>query len=176
MEQILLRRAEDSDAPAILEITKAAFDEYARQVRKRESIQALYETLDDVRRDIREKNVFVMRIDGQLAGSVRYEVLSDGIAYLSRFAMAPDLQNLGLGGLLLEKVKIDCLDHGVRAIALHTASRMRSSVAFYLKNGYYIHSISKDSDYIRAFMVNELVEMDEMFDYESVVAGRGHAK
>ncbi|MBD5559739.1 MAG: GNAT family N-acetyltransferase [Clostridia bacterium] len=174
MEQILLRRAEDSDAPAILDITKAAFDEYARQVRKRESIQALYETLEDVRQDIHEKNVFVMRIDGQLAGSVRYEVLTDGIAYLSRFAMAPDLQNLGLGGLLLEKVKIDCLDHGVRAITLHTASRMRSSVAFYLKNGYYIHSISQDSDYIRAFMVNELVEMDEMFDYESVVARRVH--
>lgn len=172
MEQILLTRASAEDAPEILAITKLAFDEYARQVRKRESIRALYETLGDVERDIREKNVFTLRMDGELVGSVRYEILSDGIAYLSRFSMHPDVQNLGLGGLLLEKVRLECLNEGVRAIALHTASRMRSSVGFYLKNGYYIHSISKDADYIRAFMVNELVEMDEMFDYESVVAKR----
>ena len=61
------------------------------------------------------------------------------------------------------------VNNNMRAICLHTASRMRSSVAFYLKNGYYIHSIEKSSDYIRAFMVNELVTMDEMYDYESVV-------
>jgi len=60
----------------------------------------------------------------------------------------------------------------VRAITLHTASRMRSTVAFYLKNGYYIHSITRDKEYIRAFMVNELVEMDEMYDYESIVGKR----
>lgn len=172
MEQILLQRASYEDAPEILSITKLAFDEYARQVRKRESIQALYETLADVERDIREKNVYTLKMDGELVGSVRYEILTDGIAYLSRFSMHPDVQNLGLGGLLLEKVRLECLNAGVRAIALHTASRMRSSVGFYLKNGYYIHSISKDSDYIRAFMVNELVEMDEMFDYEAVVAKR----
>jgi hypothetical protein len=49
---------------------------------------------------------------------------------------------------------------------------MRSSVAFYLKNGYYIHSITRDKEYIRAFMVNELTEMDELFDYESIVGKR----
>ena len=102
-------------------------------------------------------------------GAVRFALLPEQLAYLSRFSVKPEAQNLGLGGLLLEKVKMECLELGVRAICLHTASKMRSSVAFYLKNGYYIHSISKDSDYIRAFMVNELTEMDEMFDYEKIV-------
>ena len=110
-----------------------------------------------------------VELDGEIIGSVRFTILRDGIAYLSRFAMAPDVQNLGLGGLLLEKVRLECLGLGVKAITLYTASRMRSSVSFYLKNGYYIHSIDKSSDYIRAFMVNELVDMDEMFDYESIV-------
>ncbi len=170
MEQILLLRATEDDAPDVRAITKKAFDLYANEVRKREKIAALYETPDDVLRDIRDKHVYIAKIDGETVGSVRFAVKREGIAYLSRFSMLPDVQNLGIGGLLLEKVKLECLALGVRAITLHTASKMRSAVAFYLKNGYYIHSISKDSDYIRAFMVNELVEMDEMFDYESAVS------
>lgn len=170
MEKIILRKAKKEDAPRVLQITKEAFTLYANEVRKRESIKALFETLEDVQRDIEEKYVYVCELDGEIIGSVRFTILRDGIAYLSRFAMAPDVQNLGLGGLLLEKVRLECLGLGVRAITLYTASRMRSSVSFYLKNGYYIHSIDKSSDYIRAFMVNELVDMDEMFDYESIVA------
>ena len=92
--------------------------------------------------------MYVARIDGEMVGSVRFEILTEGIAYLSRFSIDPEAQNLGIGGLLLEKVRIECLSMGVRAITLHTASKMRSTVAFYLKNGYYIHSISRDSDYI----------------------------
>ena len=173
MDQILLVKATEADAPEVLDVTKRAFDLYAREIRKRESVKALYETLDDVLSDIRGKNVYVARIDGEV-GSVRFEILTEGIAYLSRFSIDPEAQNLGIGGLLLEKVRIECLSMGVRAIALHTASKMRSTVAFYLKNGYYIHSISRDSDYIRALMVNEIVEMDEMFDYESVCADAKH--
>ena len=169
MEIIRLSRAQEQDAQGVLELTKEAFELYAREVRKKESIAALHETLDDVLRDIREKNVYVCTVDGELMGAVRFALLPEQLAYLSRFSVKPEAQNLGLGGLLLEKVKMECLELGVRAICLHTASKMRSSVAFYLKNGYYIHSISKDSDYIRAFMVNELTEMDEMFDYETIV-------
>ncbi len=174
MDQILLVKATEQDGPEVLEITKRAFDLYAKEIRKRESVAALYETLDDVLADIRNKNVYVARIDGEMVGSVRFEILTEGIAYLSRFSVDPEAQNLGLGGLLLEKVRIECLSMGIRAITLHTASKMRSTVAFYLKNGYYIHSISRDSDYIRALMVNEILEMDEMFDYESVCAKAKH--
>ena len=174
MDQITLVKATDADAQEILDITRLAFDLYAQEIRKRESVAALYETIDDVLSDIHNKNVIVARIDDEMVGSVRFEILSDGIAYLSRFSIDPQAQNLGIGGLLLEKVKIECLAMGVRAITLHTASKMRSTVAFYLKNGYYIHSISRDSDYIRALIVNEICEMDEMYDYESVCARAKH--
>ena len=172
MEKIIIREATLEDAPAILDITKQAFTLYASEVRKRESIRALYETLEDVTRDIETIHVYVCELDGEITGSVRFRVLEQGIAYLSRFGMAPEVRNLGLGGLLLERVRLDCLNLGIRAIALHTASRMLSSVAFYLKNGYYIHYIDKSAEYIRAFMVNELTDMDELFDYESIVQGK----
>lgn len=170
MEKILLRRATHKDAPAILRIVRQAFELYVEVIPNRPEIAALRESVQDVHADIDHKYVFVCEIDGKIVGTVRFVPLDQRIAYLSRFAVSPDVQNLGIGGLLLEKVRLECLALGMRAIVLHTASRMRSSVAFYLKNGYYVHSIEKGADYIRAFMVNELTEMDELFDYESVVS------
>lgn len=169
MEKIILRRAHKQDAEKILEVTRYAFIRYADEVRKREHIDALKETIDDVLADIENINVLVCELDDEITGCVRYTILEQGIAYLSRFAIMPEAQNLGIGGLLLSKVREECVKQDVRAIVLNTASRMRSTVAFYLKNGYYIHSINKKPDYIRALMVNELVDMDELFDYEAIV-------
>ena len=172
MDSIVFKKATPQDAPEIARVTKKAFTEYAREIRRDENVAALHETTEEILNDIRSKHVYLCIVDGVTAGAVRFEVLSGGIAYLSRLAVDPEIQSLGIGGLLLEKVRKECAAMGVRAIALHTASRMRSSVAFYLKNGYYVHSITRDKDYIRAFMVCELVEMDELFDYESVVGKR----
>ena len=59
MDKIYLREASLADAPKILEITKKAFTSYAEEVRKKEKISALYETLADVERDIETINVYV---------------------------------------------------------------------------------------------------------------------
>lgn len=169
MESIILRKANEQDAAEILNITKKAFELYANEMHKKDKVAALKETLDDVVADIQQKHVYICLVDGKMEGAVRFKILEQSIAYLSRFAIDPEIQSLGLGGLLMEKVRLECEKLNVSAIALHTASKMRSSVSFYLKNGYYIHSISRDKAYIRAFMVNELKEMDELFDYESIV-------
>ncbi len=153
-------------------VTRKAFVAYASEIRKQGHVDALLETLDDILADIQNKHVYLCLLDGQTAGAVRFEVLDQGIAYLSRLAIDPDIQSIGIGGLLLEKAHQECKALGVKAIALHTASKKTDSVAFYLKNGYYIHSITRDKAYIRAFMVNEFTEMDELFDYESVVGKR----
>lgn len=172
MDNIVFKKAAPQDAAEIQQVTRKAFAAYAKEIRKQDSVQALRETINEIIDDINNKHVYLCLLDGETAGSVRFEVISDGIAYLSRLAIDPDIQSIGIGGLLLEKARQECQKLGVRAITLHTASKMRSSVAFYLKNGYYIHSITRDKEYIRAFMVNELVDMDEMYDYESVVGKR----
>lgn len=172
MESIVFRKATVDDVAVIKGVTRKAFTGYAREIRKADNVAALHETDAYILSDIKNKHVYICEVDGEVAGAVRFEVLAQGIAYLSRLAVDPEFQSLGIGGLLLEKVRRQCLELSVRAIALHTASRMRSSVAFYLKNGYYIHSITRDKAYIRAFMVNELIEMDELFDYESIVGNR----
>ena len=59
MDHIYLRAATVEDAPAVLAVTKKAFELYAQAVRKRENIRALYETLDDVLYDIETIHVLV---------------------------------------------------------------------------------------------------------------------
>ncbi|MFA5676065.1 MAG: GNAT family N-acetyltransferase [Christensenellales bacterium] len=172
MESIVFRKAKKEDASAIKGVTRKAFLGYAREIGRKDKVAALHETCAHILSDISKKHVYICEVDGKTAGAVRFEVLEQKIAYLSRLAIHPDYQSLGVGGLLLEKVKRECDALGVRAIALHTASRMRSAVAFYLKNGYYIHSVTRDKQYIRAFMVNELEKMDELFDYETIVGER----
>ena len=172
MESIVFRRATQADLADIRHVTRKAFVQYAKEIRREDNVAALHETDAQILDDIARKHVYVCEVDGEVSGAVRFEVLHEGIAYLSRLAVNPDCQSLGIGGLLLEKVRLCCKALHVRAITLHTASRMRASVAFYLKNGYYIHSITRDKAYIRAFMVNELEVMDELFDYEAIVGDR----
>jgi len=173
METIVLKKAAATDAQDILNVIRKSFTQYAEAIHKEEGkIAALKETEEDVIRDIHSKHVYICQLDGETVGSVRFEVLDKGVAYLSRFAVDPEIQSLGIGGLILEKVRIECLALGMSAITLYTASKMRSTVSFYLKHGYYIHSITRNKDYIRAFMVNELKPMDELFDYESIVGDR----
>ncbi|MGI5848781.1 MAG: GNAT family N-acetyltransferase [Christensenellales bacterium] len=169
MYSIVFKKASSQDVKEIRRITRKAFENYAKEIGKKDKVDALHETNDQILQDIQYKHVYRCEVDGETAGAVRFEVLDQSIAYLSRLAVDPDIQSLGIGGLLLEKVRQECVALGVRAITLYTASKMRSAVAFYLKNGYYIHSITRDKEYIRAFMVNELTNMDELFDYESIV-------
>lgn len=172
MESITFQRAAAEDVAAVKSVTRKAFTQYAKELHKEENVAALHETDEAILSDILNKHVYICRVDGEVVGAVRFDILDQSIAYLSRLAVDPEIQSLGIGGLLLEKVRRECAALGVCAIALHTASRMRSSVAFYLKNGYYIHSITRDKEYIRAFMVCELAEMDELFDYEAIVGQR----
>lgn len=172
MESIIFKKADKDDIADIMRVTKKSFTIYAQTIKKEDKVDALKETEADVLSDIENKHVYICKVDGETVGSVRFELLKDNIAYLSRLAVDPDIQSLGIGGLLLEKVRRECVKLDVSAIALYTASKMRSTVAFYLKNGYYIHNITKNKSYIRALLVNELKEMDEMYDYVSVLEGK----
>ena len=169
MESIQLRNATPADAKAVYMLTQKSFHAYAERILKNGRLEALDETEADIINDIENKHVIVCEMDGVIVGSVRFDVLGKHIAYLTRFGIDPDIQSLGLGSLLIEKVTQECVNMGVKAITLFTASKMTSTVAFYLKHGYYVHNITRDRGYIRAFLVKELVPMDELFDYEAIV-------
>ena len=67
-----------------------------------------------------------------------------------------------------EPVEVLCREQSVRAIALHTSSRMFGLIRFYYGHGYFIHSTDESRGYIRALLVHEL-EMPGNYDLAPVM-------
>ena len=164
--QVVIRPATVDDIADVQVITRAAFADYERNLGQigAGNVKALTETPEDIEKDIRTKNVLIGLVNGQPISSIRFEICGD-IAYISRFGVLPTVQKSGIGGMMLDAVESVCRDKYVKAIALHTASRMYGQVRFYYGHGYFIHSTTTDRGYIRALLVHEL-EMPNNQDYD----------
>jgi len=156
--EIIIRPAGAADIPAIHRIILAAFRKYADVLGLDGQVSALRETEADIAKEIVHKTVLVAERDGEIVGSVRYEMITEDVAYLTRFSVDPDVHNSGIGKLLLAAVNEYAARQGAKVIALHTASKMTPLVRMYYGMGYYIKSTSEDRGYIRALFLRELAE------------------
>lgn len=151
----VVRKAVEEDIPQIKEISKEAFRVYAEEAGITPFVNPLEETLEDLKREIDSKLVFVALLDGIIIGSVRIEIYEDKTAYLSRFGVKCEFHKMGIGKLLISEVDKAMESLGVTTLYLHTASRMLSLVRFYYGRGFYIESTTKDRGYIRALLCKE---------------------
>jgi ribosomal protein S18 acetylase RimI-like enzyme len=154
MEKMIfvIRKAIEEDIPKIYEITKTVFNVYAENVGITGSIPALGETYEDIKNDIKTKEVFVAILDEEVIGSVRIEVKPDKTAYLSRFGVQLDYQSIGVGKILMNAVDSAMINLGITNLYLHTASKMLSLIKFYYGRGFYIELTTKERGYIRALL------------------------
>lgn len=155
--QITVRKATQADVPAILDITREAFEKYAFDMGKnKQPIHALKEGAEVVEADLKGKLVLMGELDGVPVGSVRCEFLPSGVAYFSRFGVRLHAQSCGMGGALVSAVVDACRERECRTLALHTNARMFSLIRFYYGKGFFIHSTNADRGYLRALLVKEL--------------------
>jgi ribosomal protein S18 acetylase RimI-like enzyme len=157
-----IRKATIDDAEAIQHITRESFTKYVKDSGLTNTIDALSESLDQILKDIEEKDVYIFLIASKPVGSIRVDILRDGFlrdgsAYISRFGVLPEYQSFGIGGSLLSYVEEILKAKGVKKMMLHTASKHKKLICFYYSRGFYIDSTSKDRGYVRALMVKELV-------------------
>lgn len=152
----IVRRAEESDARTVHSILKTSFLEYS-EVTGETGLEALKETLEDVRVQIITKPVYVAEVDGDIVGTVRLE-LRGSEAYLSRFAVSAETRNLGIGKSLMNVVDKYLVANGVTKVTLHTASRHLALVRFYYSRGFFTEAIETDRGYLRARMVKEYIK------------------
>lgn len=150
-----VRRARNEDAEAILEITRDAFTKYCRMVGISD-IEALHETVEDVRRDIMMKTVLVAYIDGMVVGSLRLSFdETEKTAYLSRFGVRREFRNNGIGKSLVNMADIIAVRSGMKHMRLHTASKVSDIVRFYYSRGFYVESAVNNGEYIRVSMIKD---------------------
>lgn len=153
----IIRRANPGDAEAVQSIMKEAFQKYMEDTGLTETVDALSETIEDIKRDIESREVYVAFIDDVPVGSIRVKLLPDGSAYISRFGVSLQYHNIGIGKALINLVDKLLTARGIKRVALHTASRYKDLVRFYYGRGFYIESTSTDRGYIRAKLVKEYI-------------------
>ena len=150
-----VKLATEDDIPAIIKITKDAFLKYCEMAGLSYDIEALNETYEDVKHDIETKQVFVTFIDDEPVGAVRIELQPNNEAYLSRFAVASNHRNNGIGKILMNVVDKVMRQHNIKTLRLHTGSHVTSLIRFYYGRGFYIASVENSRGYPRAELIKE---------------------
>ena len=150
-----VKSATEEDIPAIHKITHDAFLKYCENAGLDYNIEALNETYDDIRNDIDNKQVFVVRIDDQPVGAVRIEILPNNEAYLSRFAVADSNRNNGVGKILMSVVDKVMKQNNVKLLRLHTSAKVTALIRFYYGRGFYIANVEYSRGYPRAELIKE---------------------
>ena len=149
-----IRIATYDDIDDILSITKEAFEKYI-ELAGIETTPAMYETYDDVKKDIDNKIVLIAFADEVPVGSARIEILDDETAYFSRFGVKLTSQNNGIGKSMMNLVDRILISKGIKRLCLHTGAKITSLIRFYYGRGFYIDSTDKSKGYVRAFLVKE---------------------
>lgn len=149
----IIRRAEEADASSVFAILQSGFQEYAG-ITGQQKLEALSETVEDIRKEIASKAVYIAAIDDRIVGTVRLDIHQEE-AYLSRFAVDHNSRNIGIGKALMNVVDKYLSGRGVKKVSLHTASRHHALMCFYYGRGFFVEAIETDRGYLRARLVKE---------------------
>lgn len=151
----VIRKATLEDAGSIHMIMQEAFKKYMQDTGLIGTMEALEESVEDIKLDIAAKEVYIAFIDDTPVGTVRVQLYADNTAYISRFGVSLHYHNIGIGKSLMNLVDKILKSKGIRKVSLHTASKYMDLVRFYYGRGFYIDSTTKDRGYVRALMVKE---------------------
>ena len=151
----IIRKATVDDAPAIQGIMHEAFKKYMEDTGLIGTMEALEESLGDIRSDIENKDVFIALIDSIPVGTIRVQLFPDKTAYISRFGVSLDYHNIGIGKALMNLVDKLLTARGYTRVSLHTASKYKELMSFYYGRGFYVDSTTKDRGYTRALLVKD---------------------
>lgn len=155
-DAVQIERAVPEDAVSIRLVIRAAMVKYLKDSHIPGSLDSLQENIEDLLRYIAQDAVFVARFGGNIVGTVRISIESEGHAYLSRFAVLPGSQSLGIGSKLFAAAAAYMKAEGIRYVRLHTAMTNHPLVKFYEKKGFHLAEQSFDRGYPRGLFVKEM--------------------
>jgi len=151
----VIRKATLEDAEAIQASRRKRFEKYMKDTGLTGTMEALEESLEDIKKDIETKEVFIAIIDDVPVGTIRVQILPDNTAYISRFGVRLQYHNMGVGKAMMSLVDKLLISKGVKRVRLHTASKYAELMRFYYGRGFYVDSTSRERGYIRALLVKD---------------------
>jgi len=125
-----IRPATESDFPALLQVQREAFGEYA-------GIYTLSgwttETLESLKEDAKEKHIFVAEAEGEIVGSVRFWTVA-GVCVIRLLSVIPGYQSQGVGKALIHEIERATTD--VHKFYACTMLRTAKNIQFFMDLGY----------------------------------------
>ncbi len=152
----IIRKATVEDAGSISSVLQESFSKYLKVAGLNGTMDALKETVEDIKVDIERKVVFIALIDEMPVGTARVEFLKDNTAYLTRFGVRPDFHNIGIGKAMMNVIDKLLIAEGIKKVRLHTASNYKGLVRFYYGRGFFVESVSYERGYPRACMIKQI--------------------
>jgi ribosomal protein S18 acetylase RimI-like enzyme len=152
---VRVRAAVAEDAPALHALIREAMRLYAEASDIPGTLESLMESVADVLRHVREDDVLVAEYGHEgaysLVGTLRLSTADEpDVAYLSRFAVDPDVQRIGVGGALMHAVDAYATARGLRTVRLHTALANVPLIRFYRARGFAVMDAEVSRGYPRA--------------------------
>lgn len=183
MNSCQLRQATVSDIPEMQRVITVAMAQYAKDSAIPTVLDALLETEENLREYVlRDYFLLAFRSD-KLVGTLRISRLDEtraqtgnavdrlvndpvavavpastttsSTAYISRFAVLPSMQKLGVGDALFSKAEEYLKNNGYQRVILHTALTNAHLVRFYMKRKFERIETRTDRGYPRGTFVKE---------------------
>ncbi|MBU8810670.1 GNAT family N-acetyltransferase [Mycolicibacterium goodii] len=150
MNDVVIRRAEPADAPAIERLVHDAFAMYVPRIGTEPApMRADYAAVAATSR------VWVLEAQGQLVGALVNEVHDDHLL-LDTVAVAPGTQGRGYGARLLARAEQDARELGLPEVRLYTNEKMTENQTFYPRHGYVETARGEQDGYSRVFYAKRI--------------------
>lgn len=117
------------------------------------------EILDDPRTSVIEPGgqIFMAIVSGLAAGTVAMIPSGDGVSELTKMAVAPEFQGMGISNHLMERCIEYATANGIERIFLESHRSLQPALALYRKFGFVEVPTDPNSEYARADIRMELL-------------------
>ena len=127
-----IEKVEEKDLQEILELQKLAYKSEA-EIYNDFTIPPMIQTLDEIKSDFLNQTYLKTTLNGKIIGSVR-GYIENGICFIGRLIVHPDLHNQGIGTMLISK--IETIFKNVGRFEIFTGHRSQKNLYLYEKLGY----------------------------------------
>ncbi len=125
--------ATEDDLEQILTLQKRAFYDQAL-IYNDFALPPLTQTIDDLRNEFKDKQIYKVRKDGRIIASIRCYIKGN-ILFIEKLIVDPDCQNKGIGTGILTEIE-ERYASSVDGYALFTGHKSEKNLHIYNKLGY----------------------------------------
>ena len=154
-QKCIIRPAEISDLEEMKQVIQIAMDQYSliSHIPPLAPLDALKETVKDLRKYVLSDYFLLAIYEEKIVGTIRISEVTNDEAYISRFAVLPSMQKLGVGSVIFEAAVNYIIKKGYQKVTLHTALKNAPLVRFYTRHDFVLFETNTDRGYARGKFV-----------------------